>query len=293
MPLVTFAAMVLAQVGHQEPSLEWLVARSAVVVRASVGDVSVELHPDDRAWLIVTLKVHEKLKGRPPETLRFAESTLSSDKRYEGWKGAGRELLVFLLNNARYKPEEKDVQARFPFIPYGLGWTVVRLGPPVPQEEGWELVPSVLFRNNLDILEEPGKILDAARRAAAAGRVAVGEPREHKLSLPRSVMEWSGRSGDFNHLLVPVDSQLETLAKELIQSPAEVLSQRGNSTGKREKSIYLNGFWDGRMSAAKNDDERREVKAERELSNQRDRDELRAAGMQALDLFKNEKEKKK
>lgn len=286
--------MVLAQVGHQEPSLEWLVARSAVVIRASVADVSKELLPDDRAWIIVTVKVLETLKGRPPETVRFAEHSLSSDRRYEGWKDAGRELLVFLLKNPKHKPDEKEVEARFPLAPYGFGWTVVRLGPAVPQEQGWSAVPSALFRNNLDVLEEPEKILEAARRAAVAGRGAVGEPREHELSLPRSVMEWSGRSGDSNHLSVPVDSQLEALARELIQSPAEVISKRGNSTPKRERMIYMDGYWAGRMAAAKSDDERRQVQAERDSRNQRDRDELRVAGSQALELFKsNEKDKQK
>ena len=287
--------MVLAQVGHQEPSLEWLVARSDLVIRASVADVSKKPLPEDRAWIIVTLKVHETLKGRPSETLAFAEHGISSDRRYEGWKDAGRELLIFLLKNPKYKPDEKEVEARFPWIPYGLGWTVVRLGPTVPQEEGWSAVPSALFRNTLDVLEDPAKLLEAARRAVAAGRGAVGEPREHELSLPRSVMEWSGHSsGDWNHLTVPVDAQLEPLARELVQSPAEVLLKRGNSTAKRERALYMDGYWAGKMAAAKDDDGRHQVQAERDSGNQRDRDELRAAGMQALSLFKsNEKEKKK
>jgi hypothetical protein len=293
-PLATFVAVVLAQQGHQEPSLEWLVARSAVVIRASVADVSKELLPNDRAWIIVTLKVHETLKGLPPETPTFAEDSSSSDRRYEGWRDAGRELLVFLLKNPKYKPDEREVETRFPLIPYGLGWTVIRLGPAVPQEKGWTEVPSALFRNNLEVLEDPAKILEAANRAVAAGRGAVGEPRKHELSLPRSVMEWSGRCGDSNHLIVPVDSQLETLARELIQSPTEVLSKRGNSTAKRDKALYMDGYWDGRKAAAKSDDDRRQVQAERDSRNQRDLDELRDAGRKALDLFKsNEKERKK
>lgn len=248
MSLLALAAMALAQPqAHDEPSLEWLVARSDLVVRASVTEVSKELlpkepFPHDWAWIIVTLKVHETLKGRPPQALQFAERSLTYNMRYEGWKEAGREFLVFLVRNPCYKSIEIRFESRFPFALFAhhhVPWGLIRLGPAVPQEKGWETVPSVLFRNNLDVLEDPADILEAARRAVAAGRGAAGEIRMHALSLPRRVMDWAGRSGDWNFLSVPVDPGLEILAREFIRSPAETLSKRGT----RPRSGPASGGW--------------------------------------------------
>ncbi len=286
--------MVLAQVGHQEPTLEWLLARSDLVVRASVAEVSKELLPKepfspDRAWAIVTLKVHETFKGRPPETLRIAEWSSASDRRHEDWRDAGRELLVFLLWNPSYQPGERKVEARFPFTRHYFVGGVFRLGPVIPQENGWSWLPATLFRNNLDVLETPAEILEATRRLVAAGSGAFGEIREHELSLPRRVMEWSGRAGDVNHLYVPVDPQLETLAREFILSPAEVLSKRGNSAAKRAREQWWDGYWVGRMHAAKNEDDRRQVRVERDRRDRLERDELRVGGVQALVYFKSDK----
>ncbi len=283
------AAMLLAQPqAYHAPTVEWLVARSDLVMRASVAEVSKEPLPPFRAWIIVTLKVHESLKGTPPETLQFAEDSDAGDKRYDGWKDSGREFLVFLSRNPRYRAGEKEIEARFPFTRYdGSGWTLFRLGPAVPQEERWYPPPSGLFSSTLDVLETPVEILEAARRAVAARRRAVGEVRMHELSLPQRVMEWSGDRADWNFLQVPVDSQLEILARAMIQSPSEVLSKRGNSAGKRKGEAWWDGFWTGRMSAAKNDDERGQVKAGRDRQYQNEIDELRASGVEALGHFKS------
>jgi hypothetical protein len=277
--------MILAQVGYDAPTLEWLVGRSDVIVRASVAEVSKHPLPDNRAWNTVTLKLHETLKGKPPETIQFADHSLASDRRYEGWKDAGREFLVFLLQNPQYQPGKKELEARFPLTPWGEGWTMFRLGPPVGEEKSWTPLPAALFRSNLDVLEIPAEILEATRRAVTVG--GSGAPRMHKLSLPRSVMQWSGRSGDVNDLTVPVDSHLETLAKELIHSPDDVLSKRGKSTARKEDEIWRDGYWFGRLTGAKDDDERRQIRADRDKRDHLDRDELRVAGVHALAYFKS------
>ena len=121
-----------AQMGYTAASIEWLVANSDVVVRASVDRIKTTpvvqvkdgVYRNPEVWKTVTLKVHETLKGDPTESLTFVERTLAADGIYEGWRDAGREQLWLLVR------QEEDGRARL--RPYGGGWSVIRLGPRRP-----------------------------------------------------------------------------------------------------------------------------------------------------------------
>ncbi len=223
-----------AQMGYQACSLDWLVADSDVVVRASVSQVKrvpipnpnpkMYQEPEDR--ITVTLKVHETLKGVRAESLEFTEEILGYFRVYDGWKEAAREQLWFLVRDTEREGDaepEAGIAPRLRLKPYGGGWSVVRLGPPVPEEKGFVAMPPPIFSMDLSVLEKPNDILDAARAAAAEGGKR-GRVQGHDLDLPRGVMQRSGRSGDANSLRVPVDRRLETLAHRLIESPRDFLA---------------------------------------------------------------------
>ena len=64
-----------AQMGYTQASIEWLVADSDVVVRASVVDVSPgrpDREREELVWRTITVDVHETLKGSPRKRLDFA-----------------------------------------------------------------------------------------------------------------------------------------------------------------------------------------------------------------------------
>jgi hypothetical protein len=49
--------------------------------------------------------------------------------------------------------------------------------------------------------------------------------KAHAIELPRGVMQRSGRSGDVNHLTVPIDQRLEKLGHRLIEAPGVFLAK--------------------------------------------------------------------
>lgn len=228
------AGVSFAQIGYQASSLEWLVADSDIVVRASVMSVARTpvVHEEDgvhrnlEVSKSVSLRVHETLKGTPAKSRAFVERTHAFDAVYEGWRDAGREQLWFLVcGEGRNEANDTDIvkiAARHPLTPRGLGPSVVRLGPPVPEEQGLSPMPPPIFTMNLDVLAAPNDILRAPRAAVAAGGKH-GQVKGHAIELPRELMQRSGRSGDFNSLTVPVDKRLEKLGHRLLQSPGDFL----------------------------------------------------------------------
>jgi hypothetical protein len=222
-----------AQMGYQANSLEWLIADSDVVARASVSKVervpipnpNPKMYEEPRDRITVTLKVHETLKGVQADSLEFTEEILGYFRVYDGWKQAGREQLWFLVRDTEREGDaepEAGIAPRLRLKPYGGGWSVVRLGPAVPEERGFTKMPPPIFSMDLTVREKPDDILEAARAAAAQG-VKRGKVEGHNLDLPRGVMQRSGKSGDANSLTVPVDRRLETLAHRLIKSPRDIL----------------------------------------------------------------------
>ncbi len=215
-----------AQMGYNAASLEWLVTDSDVVVRGVITNVSREPAQEQRVWVTLTLKMHEILKGQPPESLTFAVNTVVGDERYEQWRDARQEQLWFLVRNEQYDNTHENKQggtsARYPLRSYGGGWDLIRLGPSVPDEQDFAPVPPPIFTMPLSVLKEPQEILQAARAAVAEG--SKSQPvSSYSIQLPRSIMQRSGRSGDVNMLTVPIDHRVEILARRLIKSPEAFL----------------------------------------------------------------------
>jgi hypothetical protein len=237
-----------AQMGYQADSLEWLIVDSDVVVRASVVKVEREsipnpepkLYREPEDWFIVTLKVHETLKGEPVGSLTFTERTVAYFRVYEGWRDAEREQLWFLVRKKEGQDAESEkIAARSRLGLYGGGWSVVRLGPPVPEERRFQAMPPPIFSMDLTVREKPDDILKAARVAAAEGGQR-GRVQGHGIELPRGVMQRSGHSGDANSLSVPVDRRLERMARRLIESPGDFLP--GADRGFHADQLRLEGI---------------------------------------------------
>lgn len=214
-----------AQMGYEAPSLEWLVADSDVVVRATIIEVESNPvpNPDPHTYRnagvrkTVTISVLETLKGEHAEALTLAEGTLASNRMYEGWQIAQTELIWFLKRKSGQETGSDSA-----LEPHGVGWSVIRLGAKVPEEDGWTSLPPPIFNMGLEVLTDPEVILQAARLAAdTTGKSA--EPQSYLIDLPATIMARSGKSGDANRLTVPVDARLEALAHRLINAPAAFL----------------------------------------------------------------------
>ena len=258
----------LAQMGYEACSLEWLVARADVVVRASVASVTHSTLDGDAGWLTVTLKVHETLKGPPAESQAFSQHSLGFEPLYGAWKDAQREQLWFLVRKqkqedaSRATPAKSSDSSRQPLE----FWRLLRLGPAVPAEKAFTKLPPPIFAMSLELLDKPQDILAAARRAATEGNA--GQPvRQHLISLPRDVMQRSGSSGDANHLVLPVDSYLESTARRLINSPAALLPAPGDSSAQHGDVGNAQAMARARES---------------------EKDWLRAEGVKALRYFKSD-----
>ncbi|HLG42220.1 MAG TPA: hypothetical protein VI643_02560, partial [Planctomycetota bacterium] len=254
-------AAIAQPLGHDAESLEWAVARSHAIVRASVLRVERERDEGGEPWAVVTLKVAETLKGGQKDDLSIAIGERGSDGPFDAWTKAKQEALWFLVQTKRF--EAGGDRAKLPPgrryalepISGGGGWFVIRLGPPVAGEgRPRSPCPPPVFSMNLDLLEAPEEILRAARRAAEFASDP-RHPRFALIDLPESVMRWSGESRDFNRLQVPVDSRLEAFARGLVQSPKELLSKRAEAIAKRLA---------GRAERAGSDDERRQIEAARQ-----------------------------
>jgi hypothetical protein len=208
-----------AQIGFVQLSLEWLVAESDLVVRASVTRVERTLIPNPDPVTIgrvnrsVTLEVRETLKGGQLESLDFTDETIEIDHLYERWRDGAGEQLWFLVRNddtgdptaPRWGPTDDFVSA-------------VSLDP----AEDDPRRPPPLFGMGMRLLRAPEVIVSFARAAAAEP----GEPATaHEFSVPRVIMQRSGRSGDVNGLIVPVDHRLEGVSRRLIESPEYLLEE--------------------------------------------------------------------
>jgi hypothetical protein len=235
-----------AQMGYTAASLEWLVANSDVVVRASVDrikptpvvQVKEGVYRNPEVWKTVTLKVHETLKGDPTESLTFVERTLAADGIYEGWRDAGREQLWLLVRQEKDGDDAEAPRVSASLRPYGGGWSVIRLGPPVSEERGFSSLPPPIFTLDLKVLKEPKDILKAAR-AAVAETGKRERIHSHAVDLPRGIMQATGRSGDVNRLIVLIDHRLEAVARHWIESPEEIPLRLGVIKPEDHKTIKL------------------------------------------------------
>ncbi len=213
-----------AQMGYTQASIEWLVADSDVVVRASVVDVSPERPDREReelVWKTITVDVHETLKGSHVKLLDFAYLSHAQARMFEDLKHSRREFLCFLMRGDRHPDAMGEEEMARVHV---LGWmnSLVRLGPPIPEHR----LPPPLFTVDLRLLKEPAEVLRAARAAVAEegkGRRATN----HGVTLPRGIMQATGRSGDANLLVVPVDPRLEAAARRWIESPGAIPRRLG------------------------------------------------------------------
>ena len=185
------------------------------------------------------------LKGGHAESLVFIERILASYEVYEGWRDDGREQLWFLVRH-KERASEDDAKEAGPshgdrLRPYGGGWSVIRLGPSVPEERGFTPLPPPIQTMNLKVLKKPEDILKAAR-AAVAGAGKRGRTRNHAVDLPRGIMQATGTSGDATRLIVPIDPRLEATARHWIESPEDIPLRLGVVESREEAMRFYSGL---------------------------------------------------
>ena len=223
----------VAQMGVVKPSLEWMAATSDVIVRASVVGMSDKEPRSDpgggesqSAWITVTLKVHETVKGKHSHQITFVADIFRGSDFLQEWKDSDEELIWFLdrtkvdAEQPKYQDYEVYTRHELKLIRSGWGWSVIQLTTR-PTLRG---VAPPIFTLDLRVLDDPTAILKAVRAAATEVGASKGV-REHVVSVARGLIHLTGRSGDVNRVVVPVDHRLEKAAREWIQSPDEVLKQ--------------------------------------------------------------------
>lgn len=212
-----------AQMGYTQASIEWLAADSDVVVRASIVDPSRKPARDQEplGWRTVTVDVHETLKGRPRKRLDFAVRSHADPNTFERLKESGQEFLWFLMRGDRHPEAMGEKEMAKVYVLGGMN-ALVRLGPPIHEQR----LPPPLFTVDLRLLKAPEEVLRAAR-AAVAEEGKDARASSHGVTLPRGIMQATGRSGDANLLVVPVDHRLEVAARRWIESPEDVPKRLG------------------------------------------------------------------
>lgn len=220
----------IGQIGLSFNSLDWLAADADVIVRGVVVDLTHA--PDTNALSVsmVTLDVGETLKGERVKRLKFAIDVVNHGNLLERWKKNDDELLCFLKRkqpqsvhrDVRGGAQQRDAAFnRYDVDLYaiGWGWGVMAFGARTPEDH--QPAPPI-FGIDLRLLETRDEILKATREAVAKG--GNGKPiRPHRVYLPGSIAQRTGRRGDANILVVPIDERLESLAMHLIRSPAQFL----------------------------------------------------------------------
>lgn len=202
-----------AQVGYTASSVEWTTDAADRVVRASVRDLQFRdappLYSTDRwQWVTVTLAVQETLKGETGNRLVFTVRRTRDDRTLRDWRASGQSLLWFLKRRGREPNDFTGPESAWD-APSGTAANklAVELG---GREHGGRLLAPVLAMD-LALLQTDSALLDAVRKEARY-RKSGGLTEQHGVSIPRELMAKTGRSGDANALVVPVDARLEALA---------------------------------------------------------------------------------
>ena len=292
--LVALAALLVlappadGQTGYGYNSLEWMVAKSDVIVVASVVDVNRELLDSRRVnggqRITVTIEVSETLKGQPLRPLQISYNTLYGQGRdIDALQKSRGAQLWFLVSN------EDGGDTRFPLSPFPSNWDHITLGPFLPEPAKFTGPSPPWFRMNLDVLESGYQILDAVREELRARSRTVPPAKLASIRIPADLVAWIGQRGSgLDGLNMPLDARLEALAREWIAHPEKVLSDRGEGFYKREAEKELAAKWRARLSATTNGTERAKVEDDRRKAQSSVRDTLRRTGIRALANFKSE-----
>jgi hypothetical protein len=273
---------VFAQYGADFESIEWIIASSDVVVRATVEDLAFkDFVPafGDGQWVTITLKVEATLKGKAPEKIVLIVKRLRGEKTLPNWKQSSQSVLWF-LNDIGDRPEKIP-----PDFPTGAqGRLRLRSGPGKIDEQLWlrnylELgspktgrrVPYPVFSMDLQVLADEDKIVEAVK--AEAARQEKEAIRSICIPIPYDVANRTGRAGAANQLTLPINGRLEQLAHGWVAAKDGWLRQAGVqalSPLKSEANIaILKGMLDDRATSIEhraNDDHTERVYYVREAA---------------------------
>jgi hypothetical protein len=194
-------------------SIEWTTADADLVVRGTVATVTRRAGPGSVVWYDVNFRVAETLKGRPRRTVKLAIRHLYGDTPAQ-WLARKNELLLFLVDSARRRDEDKDyARARFALRPHDRAALVLDGTSPGPA-----------YGADFSLLATRADILAAARAAAPSTATT-----PHRLDLPFDSPAFpSLYGGSTVWLWVPVDARLERLARAWATAP---------DMGRREEAV--------------------------------------------------------
>jgi hypothetical protein len=205
-------------------SIEWVVADSDQVL---IGVVTkVEKAPGKKGpYEAATVKVTRTLKGPPADQVSFLLRNYNGPAAKD-WLTDGTPLLFCLVRRGRAR-DSGDLPAGHDWVlrDDGNEHSAVLLGKP---RRRWTHTIHA-FTREFDVLTGPEAIIKQAKEAARplpAGR----KKQSHTLSVPGGTAAYQKLySGSAVSLIVPVDGELERLARRWCRSPAFYTRLRGVS----------------------------------------------------------------
>lgn len=229
--LVGFAlapAIAYAQCHLSYHSIEPRVARADVVVAGEISRAlrrKVEasesssaagrrIDHEAKVEYVLTVKVHETLKGEEADVIELVDETYSIDRRYDQWAEA-RSTILWFLGPPVAAGETMDDGA-----PARREFSMLRIGTAASDEQGFKTSIPPVFSMDFTVLHEEKAILARARQFA---KKQPGPLRIHSITIPHEVAAQCSPPCDGNALVVPVDASLEETARRLIASPQEFL----------------------------------------------------------------------
>src|SRR4051812_13715620 len=211
-PLVGYAQPICEQVD----SIEWMSADSSLIVRGKVVDVmSEEDKENSDLWHTMTLAADETLKGKHTPKVKFVVVTNTADETITRWKKDRRELVAFLEESrcaiARSGIYGTGRYARFEFAPR-TGWVQGSL---LELNAGKD---SKAYDLTLKQLVQSDQVVRRVKEAIAY-REPSGKLWSNWLTVPGH--------GTLLRMTVPIDSRLESAAREWAQSDNDEFRREG------------------------------------------------------------------
>ena len=168
----------------------------------------------------VTIEVRETLKGDKADRRQFMVQVEATNDSLERWKTSKEEVLCFLQRNSNRPGEFLLRNTGNYYFSNSIFSDATMFSLDAKASEG----KPRLFSIELQIPSTPDEILKTVRTAVALER---GRKRvqSYDLPLPAEIAVRSGGKATVNYLVLPRDERLESLARRLIESPADFLAQ--------------------------------------------------------------------
>lgn len=188
-----------AQLGYTTYSIEWLTGASDAIVLATIDNIEVDGLPiamdavtrDANARAMIRIRIIERIKGDPGDTMEFMVSEGISRQTLLPWKNSGIKLIWFLMQSETKKPRYQPIGDLI------QGDSAIALGPELDDKVQRPVLTSSL------VLLDTGTAIVNAIESLSKKNDARRMTKSKQLPIPYDTAILTGRAGDVNVLIVP------------------------------------------------------------------------------------------